>query len=214
MFRRGILLLLSLVVIFSIPLFAEDVEIEGYESDVQSSCSNGQSNLNSLYAVHSPYALGIIDFYNGHDVEGSDPILYSPYGTTVGIGYSRRIRSYLSFDSEASYSLIINNKTVIPSAYDIHYGSLHSGLSLHASSEAVDFGFGLFAGASLAVNSSSADISFSFGSSLSIDFPLTESFSIGLRSRVVMMHMGDKKPMYRAMTYLVEPLALTASWRF
>lgn len=170
---------------------------------------------NSITVFRSYYTLGIYDFFNGHDVPGARYFTTTGYGMDNGIGYSINLTDNAEMEAELALITVQKKSTILPDGISVTSLSLLGGASLHHKTRSFNLYGGILLGGIGSFNAGSAYLNGAFGFKAGMDFFLKDpDLSLGIQSRVILSYSYNQDPLYRNMTYLIDPAVFVMKWRF
>ena len=176
--------------------------------------SNKEKKI-SIRLTASPYSIGIYDFFNGHNIPDARYLTITNYGLSadgeVGYQVNNNILSYLG----AGYGYQMKKETIIPNAFKVSYFKAHLGLDLRfIKVSKFSSSLGVFAGGMMGINAGQYNISSILGGRIRFDYYLNSHLSLGLQTRFTASYLPANDPLYKSMTYLIDPLTLSLDVRF
>ena len=186
------------------------------ESDQETIEVSGKPNGNrfGVRAFISPYSLAIYDFYNGHDVKDAKFLTFSDYAAALDIELFWKTPWPLALHLDAGYTFALKSETVIPDAMDVHYVRLGGGLDSVIANEKLSFAFGVIGGELIAFNAEHWNPGSYLGGRLLLEFNLSDKLLLGCQSRVAVSYQKASDPLMSSLTWMVDPLALSITYRF
>ena len=163
----------------------------------------------------SPYSIGIYDFFNGHNIPDARYLTITNYGLSadgeVGYQVNNNILLYLG----AGYGYQMKKETIIPNAFRVSYLKALVGLDLRFIKVGkFSSSLGVFAGGMMGINAGVYNISSILGGRIRFDYHLNSHLSLGLQTRFTASYLSANDPLYKSMTYLIDPLTLSLDVRF
>ena len=176
--------------------------------------SNKEKKI-SIRLTASPYSIGIYDFINGHDIPDARYLTVTNYGLSADgeIGY--QINSNILLYIGAGYGYQMKKETIIPNAFKVSYIKAYVGLDLRFIRVGkFSSSLGVFAGGMMGINAGQYNISSILGGRIRFDYYLNSHLSLGLQTRFTASYLPANDPLYKSMTYLIDPLTLSLDVRF
>ncbi len=176
--------------------------------------SNKEKKI-SIRLTLSPYSIGIYDFFNGHNIPDARYLTITNYGLSadgeVGYQVNNNILLYLG----AGYGYQMKKETIIPNAFRVSYLKALVGLDLRFIKVGkFSSSLGVFAGGMMGINAGVYNISSILGGRIRFDYYLNSHLSLGLQTRFTASYLSANDPLYKSMTYLIDPLTLSLNVRF
>ena len=176
--------------------------------------SNKEKKI-SIRLTASPYSIGIYDFFNGHNIPDARYLTITNYGLSadgeVGYQVNNNILIYLG----AGYGYQMKKETIIPNAFKVSYFKAYVGLDLRfIKVSKFSSSLGVFAGGMMGINAGQYNISSILGGRIRFDYYLNSHLSLGLQTRFTASYLPANDPLYKSMTYLIDPLTLSLDVRF
>ena len=176
--------------------------------------SNKEKKI-SIRLTLSPYSIGIYDFFNGHNIPDARYLTITNYGLSadgeVGYQVNNNILLYLG----AGYGYQMKKETIIPNAFKVSYFKAYVGLDLRFIRVGkLSSSLGVFAGGMMGINAGQYNISSILGGRIRFDYYLNSHLSLGLQTRFSASYLPANDPLYKSMTYLIDPLTLSLDVRF
>ena len=176
--------------------------------------SNKEKKI-SIRLTASPYSVGIYDFFNGHNIPDARYLTITNYGLSadgeVGYQVNNNILLYLG----AGYGYQMKKETIIPNAFKVSYFKAYVGLDLRFIKVGkFSSSLGVFAGGMMGINAGQYNISSILGGRIRFDYYLNSHLSLGLQTRFSASYLPANDPLYKSMTYLIDPLTLSLDVRF
>ena len=176
--------------------------------------SNKEKKI-SIRLTASPYSIGIYDFFNGHNIPDARYLTITNYGLSadgeVGYQVNNNILIYLG----AGYGYQMKKETIIPNAFKVSYFKAYVGLDLRfIKVSKFSSSLGVFAGGMMGINAGQYNISSILGGRIRFDYYLNSHLSLGLQTRFSASYLPANDPLYKSMTYLIDPLTLSLDVRF
>jgi hypothetical protein len=171
---------------------------------------------NSLRVGITPYSMAFYRFYNGYNTTSTRTKTNSVYGFAASLEFNMPLSSWLSIYPELGCDIIVKKDTIIPGARNVQYYKIGAGIDfIFDITDSSSIYAGLFGGAMAHINNKKASITPYFGARLGYDYSFSEHFSIGAAARVSFaLFIGRSEHLMDSMTILVDPLGVTASYRF
>ena len=193
------------------PVFNENSSINTLEPKL---ISNKEKKI-SIRLTASPYSIGIYDFFNGHNIPEARYLTITNYGLSadgeVGYQVNNNILIYLG----AGYGYQMKKETIIPNAFKVSYFKAYVGLDLRFIRVGkLSSSLGVFAGGMMGINAGQYNISSILGGRIRFDYYLNSHLSLGLQTRFSASYLPANDPLYKSMTYLIDPLTLSLDVRF
>ena len=193
------------------PVFNENSSINTLEPKL---ISNKEKKI-SIRLTASPYSIGIYDFFNGHNIPEARYLTITNYGLSadgeVGYQVNNNILIYLG----AGYGYQMKKETIIPNAFKVSYFKAYVGLDLRfIRLGKFSSSLGVFAGGMMGINAGQYNISSILGGRIRFDYYLNSHLSLGLQTRFTASYLPANDPLYKSMTYLIDPLTLSLDVRF
>ena len=167
-----------------------------------------------MRAALSPYSIDIFDFYNGHDIEGAKFLTMTNYATAVDTEFFWKTPWPLSLHVDAGYTFALKTETILPKAIDVHYVRLGGGIDGVAANDKLSIMFGVFGGELITFNANRWNPGSYLGGRILLEFNLSDNLLLGCESRVAASYQKATDPLLSSITWLVDPLALTVTYRF
>lgn len=168
----------------------------------------------SIRLTASPYSIGIYDFFNGHDIPDARYLTVTNYGLSADgeIGY--QINSNILLYVGSGYGYQMKKETIIPDAFRVSYIKAYAGLDLRfLRTGKFSSSLGVFAGGMMGINAGVYNISSILGGRLRFDYHLNPHLSLGLQTRFTASYLPADDPLYKSMTYLIDPVTLSLDVR-
>ncbi len=191
------IILLSLLLSIAISLFASD------------GCAPHQTRLNV-----APFSCADYYFYNADNINKAKTLTGTVYGLSISLELDFKTGCF-SFYPEFGYSLEIKSQSLIPEREIMHYIKLGAGADyLIFLSEERRLYAGLFGGGMLHINSGEYSCSPYYGLRCGYEVSLTPSFSFGAMTRLTLSRLTAEDKLYNNLTFLLDPLSFTFSYKF
>lgn len=168
----------------------------------------------SIRLTASPYSIGIYDFINGHNIPDARYLTVTNYGLSADgeIGY--QINSNILLYIGAGYGYQMKKETIIPDAFRVSYIKAYAGLDLRfLRTGKFSSSLGAFAGGMMGINAGVYSISSILGGRLCFDYHLNSHLSLGIQTRFTASYLPANDPLYKSMTYLIDPVTLSLDVR-
>ena len=109
----------------------------------------------------------------------------------------------------------MKKETIIPNAFKVSYFKAYVGLDLRFIRVGkLSSSLGVFAGGMMGINAGQYNISSILGGRIRFDYYLNSHLSLGLQTRFSASYLPANDPLYKSMTYLIDPLTLSLDVRF
>ncbi|MGN0907681.1 MAG: hypothetical protein ACI4NM_11080 [Bullifex sp.] len=168
----------------------------------------------SIRLTASPYSIGIFDFINGHNIPDARYLTVTNYGLSADGELGYQANSNILFYAGAGYGYQMKRETIIPDAFRVSYIKAYTGLDLRfLRTGRFSSSLGVFAGGMMGINAGMYNISSILGGRLRFDYHLNSHLSIGLQTRFTASYLPADDPMYKSMTYLIDPVTLSLDVR-
>ena len=191
------------------------VVLEGDEGEPEISSSVNRERKYSIRLTASPYSIGIYDFYNGHSIPDARYLTITNYGLSADAELGYHSGSSIFMYAGAGYGYQMKKETIIPYAFMVSYVKAYAGFDLKfLSAGQFSSSFGVFAGGMIGINAGVYNISSILGGRIRLDYRITDGLSLGLQTRFTASYLPAKDPLYRSMTYLIDPVTLSLDMRF
>ena len=173
-----------------------------------------KKNRFGLRASLFPYSMAIFDFYNGHDIEGAKFLTMTNYAAAFDAELFWKTPWPLALHLDAGYSFALKTETILPKAMDVHYVRLGGGIDGVVSNDELSFAFGVLGGELIAFNANHWNLGSYLGLRLLLEFNLSDHLLLGCESKLEASYQKATDPLMSSITWLVDPLALTITYRF
>lgn len=162
----------------------------------------------------SPYSLAIYDFYNGHDIKDAKFLTMTNYSAALDTELFWKSPWPFALHLDAGYTFALKSETVIPNAKDVHYVRLGGGLDCVLANKKLSFAFGVLGGELITFNANRWNPGSYLGGRLLLEFNLSDNLLLGCQSRVMVSHQKTSDPLMSSLTWMVDPVALSITYRF
>lgn len=192
----------------------------GVDSPVRSygivaTSSKPYSYPGSIRVSFAPYSLAIIDFYNGHDISSSEYLSLSKYGVGADFDLGFYLFNRIRLGAGIGYSLALKKTTVIPDAFDVHYIKAYGSLDVVVFRKgAFSASAGISGGKILHINANKYNDPVFLGARIDFGYRLCDSLALSAGTKLTASHLPSSEPLLMSMTYLVDPVVISAEVRF